>query len=261
MKMSKFIDSLISISIAMILMLGVAVNASAVSISLHPASSGVTLVDAVVNDTTKSIDIYETWNGNGYGYLIFSDLVDLMNYTVTKHITNATDTAWTSFSIELLDRYIAGAGLEDSFFDPRPYPGWVPDNPDLVNCSETAPCYSTSNNHDGLSFAQASAIPRFSSVFTDLIVDEISDERDFLDFYNATVLANNGYVEISFGLRVNSLNGEQQPFLMSQRPNEFATAVPEPETLILMVAGIFMLGVMRVRARTTASARVRPHKH
>jgi len=253
MKMSNMIKSIVTIALSMIITAGFAVNVNAVSISLHSASSSWVTLDNIIEDpNAKTIEIYETWYGTGYGFLMFEDLENITNYTVTKYITNASNTDWTSFSLELLDRYIAGVGLEDDSIDPRLYPGWVPDNPDFVDCSTTPLCFSTSNDADGLSFAQESLIPRSYTEFSNMHEDESTHQRDFLDFYNGTVAANGGVVSLSFGLRVHSDEGEQQPFLLAQRPNELAAAVPEPSTIVLLVAGILILGGVGVRIRTTS---------
>ncbi len=83
--------------------------------------------------------VNETWTSNGPGMLRFSGLEAGVNYTLVKEITNNTGTAWTRFANELLDP----AGQQnDTDRDVLPYPAFVP------------PGYTTSNDFDGLSFAQ-----------------------------------------------------------------------------------------------------------
>jgi hypothetical protein len=95
--------------------------------------------------------------------------------------------------------------------------------------------FTTSNDLDGLSFAQGSAIPRTSSAFSSLFTDELIDVRDFLDFSDGTVPAG-GVFTVTYGLRENF--GTQQPFLLVERPNVFSRPIPEPFTFVLVGGGV-----------------------
>jgi hypothetical protein len=197
-------------------------SASAVTVGLHTSNTGITGFSWSVSGNT--ITITETWGAPGYGFLIIDELIPGQNYTVNKIVTNNTGVSWDRFSNELLD---PAGNLEDSNYD-VPIPAWVPTG------------FSRSNDMDGLSFAQGSGIPRTSSVYPSLVIDELAG-LDFLDFYGATV-ATGGAVTFSYGLRDNDTN---QPFLLAQRPNEFATQVPEPGILILL--GLSMMSVAGLR--------------
>jgi hypothetical protein len=186
-------------------------------VTLHPSNLGISsLVVNVVGDT---IMLTEQWSGTDVGVLLISQLDPGVDYTVNKVITNNSGVPWTRLANEILDP----GGQADDAFDLLPYPSFVPGG------------FTTSNDVDGLSFAQGSAIPRTSSAFSSLSTDEPADVRDFLDFFNGTVPAG-GVFTMTYGLRDNF--GTQQPFLLVERPNVFSRQIPEPFTIVLVVGGV-----------------------
>ena len=206
------------LSAALLVTVGVQ-PASAVAISIHPSSTGLTSMSFSSSGT--SITIEETFGSTGIGALLISGLTEGTSYTVTKRITVAAPVSFTSIALELLDP----AGDAEDGSDPKPYPSFVPAG------------FTTSSDGDGLSFAQGSGIPRVSSHFATVTADELSDARDFLDFTDGIVPSGTTF-SLTFGLRVNPGSG-QQPFLLVQRPNTRSTgSIPEPATMLLFGSGI-----------------------
>ncbi len=204
--------------------------ANAVTIIQHP---GTTLGAFSWSLAGTTITINETWTNTNNVFLQINDLTPGVSYTVIKRIINNTGQTWTSIANELLD-----PGLDTN--DPRPQPGFIPVG------------YSTSSDTDGLSFDQGGSIPRTSSIFPTVVVDENTDARDFIDFLGANVASGSPLFTLQYGL---TDNGSNQPFLLSQRVNvRSITAVPEAGTWLMMMAGFGIVGgAMRRRMRTSIS--------
>lgn len=199
-----------------------------VTVTLGPGNQGITAMNYSITGSTITINEY--WGASGPGIIQFNGLKPGANYTVRKNIYNNTGFDWFRFASELLDPYLAGS--EDDTYDVQPYPSWMPAG------------FSTSSDMDGLSFAQGTPIPRTSITFSSMIADEISDARDFLDFYNG-LLPSGAIDTVSFGLRDNSMN---QPFLIMQRPNAQSRKVPDAGGTAMLL-GFGLAGLAAIRRR------------
>ena len=202
------------------------------TVSIHSSNQGIDSINVSVVGNTITIE--EVWSSANPGFLEISGLDAGIDYTIVKEITNNSGVAWTSMANELLD---PDDDLNDSDLeDVLPYPAFVPSG------------FTTSNDNDGLSFAQGSGLPRTSVVFPNLTVDEVSDVRDFLDFFGAS-LADGGTDTISYGLR-DFFPSDNEPFLLSERPNARSVAVvPEPSTYALFALGLGILGFSHRRIK------------
>jgi hypothetical protein len=225
----------LSISVlAVFVSLGATSRAEAVPVvTLDISNLGIGTLGVDFDPVTNTITLTEDWTSVMMGSVLISGLDLGVNYTVVKEITNNTGLSWTRLANELLD---PAGDQEDIDNDPQPYPAFVPAG------------FSTSSDIDGLSFAQGSGIPRTSSAFASVFEDELTDARDFLDFFNGTVTDGSSFT-VTYGLRDNFGN---QPFLLVQRPNAFSrpeTTIPEPATMFLVGGGLAAIARRRMKRK------------
>lgn len=197
--------------------------ASAQSIGLFQGG-GILNFTSVINEFTKEVTIQETWRSSAPAILRFSGFTG--EWSVRKSISNGTGSTWTRFATELLDPL---GPVNDDGLDPLPYPSFVPAG------------WSTSNDGDGLSFGNPRNSPQFASLF----IDELTDARDFMDFFNGSI-ANGDSGVLSFKV-FGLVSGED--FLLVQRPNEFSSVIPVPGALPLLASGLLAFGWMSRRRK------------
>lgn len=203
-------------------------NAHAIpTVVLDASNVGIGSISVGVVGTTITIE--EFWTSASPGFLRISGLQVGVPYTVQKIIHNNSGVPWTRLANELLDP----AGQANDSLDPQPYPAFVPAG------------FTTSNDSDGLSFDQFGAQPRTSTVFANTLVDEDTDVRDFIDFFNGPLA--NGATDNLMTYGLIDRNGNQ-PFLLSQRPNAFSR-VPEAGVVLIMGTGFAGIAALLWRRR------------
>ena len=213
------------LTMALVVILPSAVRADPVSISLQTSTGGFAAQSAV---TTGGLDINLgtlLLPTGGASALYFIDgLTAGSNYTVLFNLTGIS--GWSTFRAEVLDP-VDG----DDALDPADQPSYVPGG------------YSTSNNLDGFSFAQESALERSATFLggsATLAVDEKTHTRDLLTFTGLGA----GTAAVTFGLR--DQVGQRGFLLLLSAVDETAHA-PEPATIFLIGTGLTALAVGRRR--------------